>query len=32
MIRKKAMAMVLAVLVIALEVTAKMTRALTWLH
>jgi hypothetical protein len=32
MIWKRVMAMILAVLVIALEAMAKATRALTWLH
>jgi hypothetical protein len=32
MIRKRVIAMILAVLVIALEAMAKATRALTWLH
>jgi hypothetical protein len=32
MIRKRAIAMILAVLVIALEAMANATRTLTWLH
>jgi hypothetical protein len=32
MIRKRVIAMILAVLVIGLEAMAKATRALTWLH
>jgi hypothetical protein len=32
MIRKRVIAMILAVLVIALEAMSKATRALTWLH
>jgi len=32
MIRKRVIAMILAVVVIAMEAMAKATRALTWLH